>query len=147
MPAIPDPVDVHVGNRVRIRRTLLGLSQGKLAKTLGLSFQQIQKYERGTNRMGASRLHQIGQALDVPVSFFFDGLTERKPSSRPVGAVPVETNELSRRETLELVRAYYRIDDPALRRHLRDLVNSLAGMETHATHPRQTPAGPGADPG
>src|SRR3546814_3329079 len=70
----PDPVDVHVGGRVRLRRTLLGMSQEKLGSALGLTFQQIQKYERGTNRIGSSRLHQLSRVLDVPVSFFFDDM-------------------------------------------------------------------------
>ena len=70
----PNPVDVHVGTRVRLRRTLLGMTQAKLSRAIGLTFQQVQKYERGTNRIGASRLYELSQVLDVPVSFFFDGL-------------------------------------------------------------------------
>ena len=76
-PGIPNPVDIHVGSRVRLRRTLLGLSQEKLGEAVGLTFQQIQKYERGANRIGASRLFEFSRILDVPVSFFFDDMNER----------------------------------------------------------------------
>ena len=76
-PGIPNPVDIHVGSRVRLRRTLLGLSQEKLGEAVGLTFQQIQKYERGANRIGASRLFEFSRILDVPVSFFFDDMAER----------------------------------------------------------------------
>ncbi len=126
-----DPVDAHVGGRVRLRRTLLGLSQEKLAAALGLTFQQVQKYERGANRMGASRLHQLSRALDVPVSFFFEDLPSAAPAAPiPPGmaeaASPFDADPLARRETLELVRAYYRIADPAVRRRLFDLAKVLA---------------------
>ncbi|NOZ65149.1 MAG: helix-turn-helix transcriptional regulator [Alphaproteobacteria bacterium] len=125
----PEPVDVHVGSRVRLRRTLLGMSQDKLGKALSLTFQQIQKYERGANRIGSSRLYKLSQILDVPVSFFFDdmsaevsgkatGMSEGGPQSFEVG-------QLSRRETLELVRAYYRIKDPAVRKKLFEMVKAL----------------------
>src|SRR5512147_1895392 len=76
-PGVPNPVDIHVGSRVRLRRTLLGLSQEKLGEAVGLTFQQIQKYERGANRIGASRLFEFSRILDVPVSFFFDDMAER----------------------------------------------------------------------
>ena len=125
----PNPVDVHVGARVRLRRTLLGLSQEKLGEAIGLTFQQVQKYERGANRIGASRLHELSSVLDVPVEFFFadldhvqytpgTGLSEDPPPR-------FEGDPLARRETLELVRAYYRITDPAVRRRLFELVKSL----------------------
>lgn len=129
MTATPKPVDVHVGSRVRLRRTLLGMSQEKLGEALGLTFQQVQKYERGTNRIGASRLHQLSKILDVPVSFFFDDM----PSESPRGAAgfgesgqePFEHDQMSKRETLELVRAYYRIADPQVRRRIFELVKSV----------------------
>lgn len=117
----PNPVDVHVGGRLRLRRTLLGLSQEKLGDAIGLTFQQVQKYERGANRIGASRLHQLSQVLDVPVAFFFEGLAERAAN----GEGPTDNDPLLKRETLELVRAYYRIADPQVRRRIFELTKTL----------------------
>jgi transcriptional regulator with XRE-family HTH domain len=98
------PVDRHVGGRIRLRRTLVGLSQMALGERLGISFQQVQKYERGSNRVSASTLYRLGEILDVPVSFFFDDMAgETRPSD--------SAGVLLKRETLELVRAYYRIDE------------------------------------
>lgn len=137
-PGIPNPVDVHVGSRVRLRRTLLGLSQEKLGEAVGLTFQQIQKYERGANRIGASRLFEFSRILDVPVSFFFDDMTDRlKGDFGPMAAAGVaeppqsalEPDPLTRRETLELVRAYYRISDPQVRKRLFELTKSLGSAE------------------
>lgn len=136
-PGIPNPVDIHVGSRVRLRRTLLGLSQEKLGEAVGLTFQQIQKYERGANRIGASRLFEFSRILDVPVSFFFDDMAERAKvgeSQEPVGLAdqpqaPLEPDPLTRRETLELVRAYYRIGDPQVRKRLFELAKSLGTSE------------------
>jgi transcriptional regulator with XRE-family HTH domain len=130
-----NPVDVHVGTRVRLRRTLLGMSQEKLGQAVGLTFQQVQKYERGVNRISAARLHKLSQVLDVPVLFFFDdmppdlagtsGSSMSGMSETPVESFEVEA--MSRRETIELVRAYYRISDPLVRRRIGDLVKSIAG--------------------
>ena len=126
-----NPVDVHVGARVRMRRTLLGLSQEKLGDALGLTFQQVQKYERGANRIGASRLYQISQVLDVPVSYFFDELpnavVEQSGPSQVAesGDMTTGRDPMAKRETLELVRAYYRIFDPRIRRKVFELVKSL----------------------
>ena len=124
------PVDVHVGRRVRIRRTLLGLSQEKLGEMLDLTFQQVQKYERGANRISASRLYQISHLLDVPVSYFFEELTE--PETHQTAGIQLsettgkfEQDPLIKRETLELVRAYYRITNPRVRRNLFDLTKAL----------------------
>ena len=127
----PDPVDVHVGGRVRLRRTLLGMSQEKLGSALGLTFQQIQKYERGTNRIGSSRLHQLSRVLDVPVSFFFDDMpgTGGRQGFEEGGQASFDQEQLSKRETLELVRAYYRILDPTVRARLFDLVKALGGTK------------------
>ncbi len=135
--ASPNPVDVHVGSRVRLRRTLLGLSQEKLGEAVGLTFQQIQKYERGANRIGASRLFEFSRILDVPVSFFFDDMSDRLASgdTSAVGGMsdqaqqPLEPDPLTRRETLELVRAYYRIGDPQIRKRLFELTKSLGSTE------------------
>lgn len=125
----PEPVDVHVGSRVRLRRTLLGMSQDKLGKALRLTFQQIQKYERGANRIGSSRLYQLSQILDVPISFFFDDMpaevTGKAAGMSESGKQSFEVGQLSRRETLELVRAYYRIKDPAVRKKLFEMVKAL----------------------
>ena len=126
----PHPVDIHVGSRIRMRRTLLGLSQEKLGDALGLTFQQVQKYERGANRVGSSRLYEISRILDVPISFFFEEMTGDVSSAG--AAVPVNTGEgaqsdpLAKRETLELVRAYYRIDDPRVRKRVFELMKSIA---------------------
>src|SRR5271166_1209637 len=116
----PSPIDVHVGARIRLRRTLLGMSQERLGEALGLTFQQVQKYERGVNRVGASRLFDLSRVLDVPISFFFDDMPDNlantygaPPGRRPTGFPEPQTGyadeALNRRETLELVRAYYRI--------------------------------------
>lgn len=127
----PNPVDVYVGGRVRLQRTLLGLSQEKLGESVGLTFQQIQKYERGANRIGASRLHEFSQILDVPVSFFFDGIDQNKPkpSSQKRQVKSNGTGDedfLHKRETLELIRAYYRIPDTLVRKRLFDTIKALA---------------------
>ena len=137
----PSPIDVHVGSRIRLRRTLLGMSQERLGEALGLTFQQVQKYERGVNRVGASRLFDLSRVLDVPISFFFDDLPE------PLGAATAGTTRrqmagfseaqdgfggddtLSRRETLELVRAYYRITDPGVRKRVFELIKSMGPIE------------------
>ncbi len=125
----PHPVDSHVGSRLRLRRTLLGMSQEKLGHALGLTFQQVQKYERGANRISASKLHDVSKILDVPISFFFENM----PSGvRPISglseaaAEPFEADQLQRRETIDLVRAYYRITDPQVRRRTLDLIKALS---------------------
>src|SRR6476469_11228976 len=109
----PNPVDVHVGSRVRMRRMLLGISQDKLGEAIGLTFQQVQKYERGANRIGASRLYELSRVLDVPVSFFFDDTDPvRAPAMGGFAEPPTEAFEsdpLRKRETVELVQAYFSI--------------------------------------
>ena len=130
----PNPVDIHVGSRVRLRRTLLGLSQEKLAEAVGLTFQQIQKYERGANRISASRLYALSHVLDVPVPFFFEDMppeiSGKGGKSVPGFAEGIQekfsVDPLAKRETLELVRAYYRIKDPNVRKRLFGLVKSLS---------------------
>jgi transcriptional regulator with XRE-family HTH domain len=127
----PNPVDVQVGSRVRLRRNMLGLSQEKLGTAIGLTFQQVQKYERGANRIGASRLHELSRVLDVPVSFFFDNLDPVRAPAIPGGfaeppAEAFDSDPLRRRETIELVDAYYAIDDSAVRRRLLELARALA---------------------
>ena len=135
----PHPVDIHVGSRVRMRRTLLGMSQEKLGDALGLTFQQVQKYERGANRVGASRLFEISRVLDVPVSFFFEEMPAETASLSMLSAggsgaaeeiEEFERDPLAKRETLELVRAYYRIADPRVRKRVFELTKAVAsGIE------------------
>lgn len=129
----PNPIDVHVGNRLRLRRTLLGMSQQKVGEALGLTFQQVQKYERGTNRIGASRLWDLAGVLDCPVAFFFDEMDEKTAGQSPRNwngetSDPAlrEDDPMNRRETLELVRAYYRIKGYHVRRRIYELAKSLA---------------------
>ncbi len=142
MVAKPNPIDVHVGKRLRLRRTLLGMSQERLGELLGLTFQQIQKYERGVNRIGSSRLYELGQILDVPVSFFFDDMVGSRLHGGVNTALPGLAEEaagfhrnldgtllLERRETLELVRAYYRITDSQVRKRLFELAKALGNPE------------------
>ena len=117
----PHPIDVHVGSRARLRRTLLGMNQTQLGEKLGITYQQIQKYETGFNRISASRLYQMTRIMDVPVSFFFDGLDE-------VASAWLPDNIVVKRETLEFVRAYYRIGDPAARKGLSDLIKAMANL-------------------
>lgn len=138
MTANPNPVDVHVGKRVRLRRTLLGMSQEKLGEAIGLTFQQVQKYERGTNRIGSSRLYQLSQVLDIPVSYFFDDLPSDvtgKPSTGMADSAPAayEGDPMVKRETLELVRAYYRITDSSVRKRVFELVKAVGAPANRTT--------------
>ena len=125
----PEAVDVHVGSRVRQRRTMLGMSQEKLGEALGLTFQQVQKYERGANRIGASRLHHISEVLDVPINYFFEDISpalskKRGKASLAEAQAEYDHDPMAKRETLELVRAYYRIPDDRLRRKIFELVKA-----------------------
>lgn len=126
---VPNPIDIHVGSRIRLRRTMMGMSQEKLGESLGITFQQIQKYEKGTNRVGASRLQNIAGILNVPVSFFFE---DAPGSEADLSGGMAETstgyvvNFLSSSEGLQLNRAFVNISDPKVRRRIIDLVKSLA---------------------
>ncbi len=129
---IPNPVDVHVGARVRQRRTLLGMNQTKLGSSIGLTFQQVQKYEKGTNRISAGRLYALSGTLDVPVEYFFSDMPTAVAASTPtlVGGrakkpPSYEPDPMTTRETLELVRAYYKIEDANVRDRLRELAQAL----------------------
>lgn len=132
----PSVIDVHVGSRVRLRRTLLSMSQEKLGEAIGLTFQQVQKYERGANRIGASRLYDLSQILDVPVSFFFDGMPEEAGPGYGAGMATVsevgpdggEPEPALKRETMELVQAYYKVEDPGVRRRLFELAKAVAAV-------------------
>ncbi len=128
----PHPVDVHVGRRVRMRRTLLGMTQTSLGEAIGLTFQQVQKYENGKNRMGSSRLFDLCRVLDVPVEFFFEELPAEVATSSPAQrrgrakAPPsYEPDPMTKRETLELVRAYYKISNPQVRKRLFEMVKAI----------------------
>lgn len=128
----PNPIDVHVGGRVRLRRMMLGMSQEKLGEQLGITFQQIQKYEKGTNRIGASRLQHIARVLSVPVSFFFEDAPSTPGMTEPDGlSEPQSTNYvvdfLSSSEGLQLNKAFVRIKDARMRRKVIDLVRAMAG--------------------
>lgn len=127
------PIDVHVGARIRLRRTLLGLSQERLGELIGLTFQQVQKYERGSNRVGASRLYDLSRVLDVPMSFFFEDMVEEAPAKQGKRKASEDRAEfdggkapIAKRETLELVRAYYRIDDTSVRQRVFDLIKTMS---------------------
>ena len=138
------PVDAHVGVRMRQRRTLLGMSQTKLGEAVGLTFQQVQKYERGSNRVGSSRLYEFSKALDVPVSYFFDEMPGNALSGRPMAAkvkrgsgfgeagtpFATEKDPLIKRETLQLVRAYYKIRKGRVRKRIFEMVKAV-GAASH----------------
>jgi transcriptional regulator with XRE-family HTH domain len=129
----PNPVDKYVGSRVRMRRIMLGMSQEKLGEALGLTFQQIQKYEKGTNRVGASRIQQISEILNVPVSYLFEGgpTGTTHAGNFSEGTSPTfVTDFLATAEGLALTRAFTRITDPKLRRSIVDLVEQIAARET-----------------
>ena len=127
----PNPIDVHVGGRIRLRRMMSGLSQERLGEQMGLTFQQIQKYEKGANRVGASRLFQLAQVLKVPVSYFFDDLESDHDSLKPAGFAEPNSQDfvlefLNSREGLELNRAFVKIQDPQVRRRILELIKSLS---------------------
>jgi transcriptional regulator with XRE-family HTH domain len=125
----PNPTDRHVGSRVRMRRMMLSMSQEKLGDALGLTFQQVQKYEKGTNRIGASRLQQISNILQVPVSFFFEG-APNQGAANGMGEAPSPAyvaDFLATSDGLALTKAFMRIKDPKLRRRIVDLVRQMAG--------------------
>lgn len=132
----PNPIDKHVGSRVRMRRMMLGMSQEKLGERLGLTFQQVQKYEKGTNRIGASRLQQISAILSVPVAFFFEGAPSGEGTASggfQEGQSPSYVADfLSTTEGLSLNRSFLRIKDPKVRRKVVELVRALAGDEDEA---------------
>lgn len=127
MKKVPNSIDVHVGSRIRLRRTLLGMSQEKLGDSLGITFQQVQKYEKGTNRVGASRLQNISSILNVPISFFFEETTNL------AGQGPDEISDISffvsSSEGLALNRAFMSISDPAVRQSIVKLAKSVAKNE------------------
>ncbi|NQW00751.1 MAG: helix-turn-helix transcriptional regulator [Rhodospirillales bacterium] len=134
MPAgVPSLIDLHVGRRLRQRRTLQGMSQEHLGESVGVTFQQVQKYERGANRLGARRLYQFSIILNVSVSYFFEDMPSGPQTdgiADPIGMADqpqavFETDNMARRETLELIKAYYQIADPTVRKRILELARSL----------------------
>ena len=125
----PNPIDIHVGGRIRLRRNMLGMSQEKLGENLGITFQQIQKYEKGTNRVGASRLQAIASILEVPVAFFFEDAPGGSEGLAEESQTTYVVDFLSSTEGLQLNRAFVRIGDPKVRRKIIDLVRALADEE------------------
>ena len=131
---MPNPIDKHVGSRVRMRRMMVGMSQEKLGDALGLTFQQIQKYEKGTNRIGASRLQQISLVLQVPISFFFEGAPTPQDSQGGFGEAPSPgyvTDFFTSNEGHVLAKAFMRIENPRLRRRIVELVQEMGGEEAN----------------
>jgi len=136
----PHPVDMHVGHRVRLRRIFLGYSQDKLARALGLTFQQVQKYERGANRISSSKLFELARLLDVPVGFFFEGVDELEgeaanPDLQHLSAggrdqLTENPNFETNRETLRLLNAYYKIEDQSVRQEVLSLMRVLGKSRT-----------------
>jgi len=133
---IPDPIDIHVGLRVKMRRTLLRISQEQLAGDIGVTFQQVQKYESGHNRISASRLFDISCVLDCPISYFFEDISDEVTSGRttpeartgrglPKSRPGHDNDPMRRTETLELVRAYWRLHSAELRRNFLDLLSNM----------------------
>ncbi len=127
----PNPIDIHVGSRVRMRRMMVGMSQEKLGEALGLTFQQIQKYEKGANRIGASRLHQIAAALGVQIEFFYEGAPTPEGQQANDGFAEdpnpaYMTDFLSTSDGLQLMRAFVRVRDGRVRKRIVDLVEALA---------------------
>ncbi len=129
----PHPVDVHVGARVRMRRTLLGMTQTDLGDALGLTFQQVQKHERGTNRISASRLYDLSRVLDLSIKHFFEDIPAAVAASSPAAKKSGKAkkppsygpNPMHRQETLELVRAYYNVEDADVRKQVREMARAL----------------------
>ncbi len=131
----PHPMDIHAGSKLRARRLLLGMSQEALGNKVGVTFQQVQKYERGTNRLSVSRVYEMSKALEVPVDYFFDGFSENAKHAQPgfsdndqdgfEAENASEADLMSRRETIKLVRAYYAIKDESLRKQVLSMARAL----------------------
>ena len=136
---IPSPVDVHVGARLRVRRTLLGMSQTTLGDAIGLTFQQMQKYEKGANRISASRLFALSGVLDVPIEYFFDDMPTAVAATSPVVGggkakkpPSYELDPMAKRETLQPVRPYYKITDPEIRKRLFEMTKTLGARSSRS---------------
>ena len=138
-PGIPNPIDIHIGARIRLQRTVLGMSQEQLGDALGLTFQQVQKYEQGTNRVGGSRIYDLSVILGVPVQFFFDDMPEAVEAQSPMkrAQVPVQNlvalelvhDPASKRISMELVRHFHSIKDEKVKKQVYHMVKAMASME------------------
>lgn len=130
----PHPVDTHVGNRLRVQRKLLGMSQEAIARSIGITFQQVQKYERGVNRMSASRLYDFSRVLHVPISFFFEGLESPSHDQLAGLAEPeaggFQAEPVLKADAIEALRAFSRVKEPALRKHIVNLIKAIADDQT-----------------
>lgn len=127
----PHPIDVHVGKRLRLRRSIMGMSQDTIGKAIGVSFQQIQKYERGINRMGSSRLYEFSKLLEVPISYFFEEFDDPSSNAQPGMAESTPPTfeyeeQLSSRETMEMMRHYYNIPSKEVRKRIFELIKAVA---------------------
>ena len=137
------PVDVFVGKKLRLKRSILGLSQEAVGKKIGVTFQQIQKYERGINRMGASRLYDFANVLGVPIAYFFEGYGEYTMDDHASMALheseasSYEAEKVNNRETIEVMRAYYRIKNPAVRKRIVDLIKAMAAEDSEEKTPKK----------
>ena len=145
---LPNPVDIHVGKRIRLRRTILHITQQQMAEMLGLTFQQVQKYEKGMNRVGASRLWDISRVLEVPMDFFFEDMDASVASqsprmiNRPLSGADfvgenhkgLEIDPMKKEETLKLIRAYYKITNRAIAKQMFDLMISLSKSTAGLAH-------------
>ncbi len=133
---MPHPIDIHVGQRLRLRRTILGMSQEAIGSVIGVSFQQIQKYERGVNRMGASRLFEFAKLLEIPVSYFFDEYVQEEETASASGMAEGDApafeheNPIASRETMEMMRAYYQIPSKNVRKRVFELIKSIAAEQS-----------------
>lgn len=132
-----ETIDTHVGKRLRLRRTMMGLSQQAVAQAVGITFQQVQKYEKGANAMNATRLYEFSQFMNVPVAYFFDGIESSRASARSGGndgfsEAPAifDHGNVSDRESLEMMKAFKRIKEPAIRKRMSDLVRAVADNKT-----------------
>lgn len=135
-PRIPNPVDMHVGSRIRLRRQLMKMSQEKLGDELGVTFQQVQKYERGANRVGASRLYRLSRVLEVPVQFFFEDLADKPIVSGMAEGdqTPIVYNFIQSSDGVSLAEAFSRISDAKVRRRVLELVRTLAAEQDQPAH-------------
>ncbi|WP_417467975.1 helix-turn-helix domain-containing protein [Maricaulis sp.] len=135
-PRVPNPVDMHVGSRIRLRRQLMKMSQEKLGDELGVTFQQVQKYERGANRVGASRLYRLSRVLEVPVQFFFEDLADKPMVSGMAedDQTPIVYNFIQSSDGVSLAEAFSKISDAKVRRRVLELVRTLAAEEDELAH-------------
>ncbi len=122
-------IDIHIGKKLHLRRNIMGLSQEKLGESINVSFQQVQKYEKGKNRVSASKLHEISHILNVPVHYFFEGLSAEKSVEAFEDSPGFQNDVLNKKETLELLRNYYRITNPDLRKKVIDIVKTIGLSE------------------